>query len=150
MSTSVTENGVTREVGMYACVDGVMRMMSLDTSDATATAADISKGKTAYCSSGKITGTGKVLEYLITGVSNSLLYDGGEIPTPSMANIIRGGGGDGRCIGAFANDSMLLILDGYGFTAANLTITNDKVIVPATEISKSQPFYYCIGKDKAL
>lgn len=60
MSTSVTENGVTREVGMYACVDGVMRLMSLDTSDATATAADIASGKTAYGKSGKVTGTGFV------------------------------------------------------------------------------------------
>ena len=60
MSTSVTENGVTREVGMYACVDGVMRMMSLDTSDATATAADIASGKTAYVCGEKKTGTGFV------------------------------------------------------------------------------------------
>lgn len=60
MSTSVTENGVTREVGMYACVDGVMRMMSLDTSDATATAADIASGKTAYVRGEKKTGTGFV------------------------------------------------------------------------------------------
>ena len=60
MSTSVTENGVTREVGMYACVDGVMRMMSLDTSDATATAADIGSGKTAYVCGEKKTGTGFV------------------------------------------------------------------------------------------
>lgn len=60
MSTSVTENGVTREVGMYACVDGVMRMMSIDTSDATATAADIASGKTAYVRGEKKTGTGFV------------------------------------------------------------------------------------------
>lgn len=60
MSTIVTENGVTREVGMYACVDGVMRMMSLDTSDATATAADIGSGKTAYVRGEKKTGTGFV------------------------------------------------------------------------------------------
>ena len=60
MSTSVTENGVTREVGMYACVDGVMRLMSLDTSDATATAADIASGKTAYVRGEKKTGTGFV------------------------------------------------------------------------------------------
>lgn len=60
MSTSVTENGVTREVGMYACVDGVMRLMSLDTSDATATAADIASGKTAYVCGEKKTGTGFV------------------------------------------------------------------------------------------
>ena len=150
MSTSVTENGVTREVGMYACVDGVMRLMSLDTSDATATAADIGAGKTAYGKSGKITGTGKVLDYLIVGVSKTALYNGLEVPTPSKANIVRGGGVGATFSAAFFKDSELYYRNNDGIWNISLQITDTSVRIKPLYCDSNLSFYYAIGKDKTL
>ena len=150
MSTSVTENGVTREVGMYACVDGVMRMMSLDTSDATATAADIGAGVTAYGASGKITGTGKVLDYLIVGASNTALYDGLEVPTPSRANIVRGGGVGANFSAAFVKDSELYYRNKDIISNIYLQITDTSVRITSLYCDRELSFYYVIGKDKTL
>lgn len=150
MSTSVTENGVTREVGMYTCVDGVMRLMSLDTSDATATAADIGAGVTAYGASGKITGTGKVLDYLIVGASKTVLYDGLEVPTPSRANIVRGGGVGAISSAAFVKDSELHFRNNGNMYYRDLNISDTRVRVAPIYLDRELSFYYVIGKDKTL
>lgn len=135
---------------MYACVDGVMRLMSLDTSDATATAADIGAGVTAYGASGKITGTGKVLDYLIVGVSNTVLYDGLEVPTPSRANIVRGGGVSSFYDAAFVNDSELHFRNNENMYFRDLNISDTMVRVAPIYLNKDLSFYYIIGKDKTL
>ena len=67
---------------MYACVDGVMRLMSLDTSDATATAADIASGKTAYVCGEKKTGTANVIEAVVSGTMEFPRNEETRISTP--------------------------------------------------------------------
>ena len=56
MSTMTNINEAMRDIGLYAGADGIVRKMSLDTSDATATAADIAQGKTAYTAEGLVAG----------------------------------------------------------------------------------------------
>lgn len=152
-TSDATATAANIDNGKTAYINGVKvtgTSNKVDTSDATATAADIGAGKTAYGKSGKITGTGKVLDYLITGVSSTFLYDGGEIPTPSRANIIRGGGSDGFYVAAFVNDSKLYAREKDDKFSINLQINDTCVIVPRAYSYNNLPFYYTIGKDKTL
>ena len=143
MSTSVTENGVTREVGIYACVDGVMRLMSLDTSDATATAADIGAGVTAYGASGKITGTGKVLDFLIVGTV-SLGSSSVRIPVNSKPNLMFGAGVN-------ANVSMVDGVIRKGDSEYSLNVTDSYVEFPAIgSYLFPVTIKYLLGKDNSL